>query len=109
MQEEASNSSIMLCRYKQKQTPWPESASELHRLSDRRLSVKLVTNLRMEGCRVVSVRDPYGRNLGFLDRSRYFFSFTLSCTHDAEWTPFQAHYFLENLVAPGIEPGPLDL
>jgi hypothetical protein len=25
------------------------------------------------------------------------------------WTPFQTHYFSENLVAPGIEPGPLDL
>jgi hypothetical protein len=25
------------------------------------------------GCHVVSVTDPYGRILGFLDRSRYFF------------------------------------
>jgi hypothetical protein len=25
--------------------------------------------------------------------------------HDTEWTPFQTHYFLENLVGPGIEPG----
>jgi hypothetical protein len=25
------------------------------------------------------------------------------------WTPFQTHYFSENPVAPGIEPGPLDL
>jgi hypothetical protein len=25
-----------------------------------------------KGCHVVSVTDPYGRNLGFLDRSRYF-------------------------------------
>jgi hypothetical protein len=25
------------------------------------------------GCQVVSVTDPYGRNLAFLDRSRYFF------------------------------------
>jgi hypothetical protein len=33
----------------------------------------------------------------------------LSCTHEAEWTPFKTHYFSENLVAPGIEPGPLDL
>jgi hypothetical protein len=29
--------------------------------------------LRMKGCRVVSITDPYSRNLGFLDRSRYFF------------------------------------
>jgi hypothetical protein len=24
--------------------------------------------------------------------------------HEAEWTPFQTHYFSENLVAQGIEP-----
>jgi hypothetical protein len=28
--------------------------------------------LRIKGCHVVSVTDPYGRILGFLDRSRYF-------------------------------------
>jgi hypothetical protein len=28
--------------------------------------------LRIEGCHVVSVTDPYGRILDFLDRSRYF-------------------------------------
>jgi hypothetical protein len=43
---------------------------------------------------VVSVTDPYGRILGFLDRSRYFsIKQILSCTHEAEWTPFQTHYF----------------
>jgi hypothetical protein len=51
---------------------------------------------------VGSAAEPYGRILGFLDRSRYF------CTHEAEWTPFQTHYS-ENLVAPGIEPELLDL
>jgi hypothetical protein len=59
---------------------------------------------------VVGVTDPYGRILGFLDRSRYFFyKQLLSCTHEAEWTPFQNHCFSENLVALGIEPGLLDL
>jgi hypothetical protein len=28
----------------------------------------------------------------------------LSCTHEAEWTPFQTHYFSEILGALGIEP-----
>jgi hypothetical protein len=43
---------------------------------------------------VVSVTDPSGRILGFLDRSRYFsIKQLLSCTHEAEWTPFQNHYF----------------
>jgi hypothetical protein len=46
------------------------------------------------GCHVVSVTDSYGQIRGFLDRS----------PHEAEWAPFQTHYFSENLVAPGIEP-----
>jgi hypothetical protein len=58
---------------------------------------------------VVSVADPYGRILGFIDRSRYFsIKLLLSCTHEAEWTPFQTHYFFF-FVVPGIEPGPPDL
>jgi hypothetical protein len=53
--------------------------------------------------------DPYSRILDLLDRSRYFsINYLLSCTHEAEWTPFQAHYFFF-LVEPGIEPGPPDL
>jgi hypothetical protein len=54
-------------------TPWPESASELYRSSDRRLSANLVPTFADRGCHVVSVTDPYGRTLGFLDRSRYIF------------------------------------
>jgi hypothetical protein len=63
---------------------------------------------------VVSVTDPSGRILGFLDRSRYF-SVKFSCTYEAGWTPFQTPYCFiffsssENLVVPGIEPGPPDL
>jgi hypothetical protein len=54
---------------------------------------------------MVSVMDPYDRILGFLDRSHYFsIKQLLSCTHESEWTPFQTHYFSENLVVPGIEP-----
>jgi hypothetical protein len=52
------------------------------------------------GCHVVSVTDPYGRILGFLDRSRYFsIKYLLSSTHEAERTPFQTHYFF--FVVPG--------
>jgi hypothetical protein len=54
------------------------------------------------GCHVVSVTDPYGRILGFLDRIRYFFF------QVAEWILFQTHYFSENLVVSRIETGPLD-
>jgi hypothetical protein len=53
-------------------TPWSESVSELYRLSDRRLSAKLLPTFVDRGCHVVSVTDPYGRIIGFLDRSRYF-------------------------------------
>jgi hypothetical protein len=53
-------------------TPWSESASELYRPSDRRLSAKLVPTFADRGCHVVSVTVPYCRILGFLDRTRYF-------------------------------------
>jgi hypothetical protein len=53
-------------------TPWPESASELYRPNAHRLSAKLLPTFADRGCRV-SVTNPYGRNLGFLDWSRYFF------------------------------------
>jgi hypothetical protein len=54
-------------------TPWPESASELYRPSDSRLQAKLVPTFTDRGCHMVSVTDPYGRILGFLDWNRYFF------------------------------------
>jgi hypothetical protein len=55
-----------------KKTPWSESARELYLPSDRRLSVKRLPTCADRGCHVVSVTDPYGRILGFLDRSCYF-------------------------------------
>jgi hypothetical protein len=55
----------------EKKTPWPESASELFRLSDSRLSAKLVSTFADRGCHVVSVTDPYGRILGFSDRIKF--------------------------------------
>jgi hypothetical protein len=63
----------ILSLLKTKQTPWSESASKLYRPSDRRLSAKLLPTCADKGCHVVSVTDPYGRILDFLDRSRYFF------------------------------------
>jgi hypothetical protein len=63
---------IMRQRLQNKQTPWSESASELYRPSDRRLSAKRLPNCADRGCHVVSVTDPSGRILGFIDRSRYF-------------------------------------
>jgi hypothetical protein len=54
-----------------KKAPWPESASELYRPNDSRLSAKLVSTFADKGCYVVSVTEPYGRILGFLDRNSY--------------------------------------
>jgi hypothetical protein len=56
-----------------KLAPWPESTSELYRPSNHRLSAKLVPNFADRESHVVSVRDFYGRILGFLDRSRCIF------------------------------------
>jgi hypothetical protein len=49
-------------------TPSPESASELYRPSDRRLLAKSVPTFADRGCYVLSVTDPNGRILGFLNR-----------------------------------------
>jgi hypothetical protein len=56
----------------EKKTPWSESASELYRPSDRRLSAKWLATFADRRCHVVSVTDAYGRILDFLDRIRYF-------------------------------------
>jgi hypothetical protein len=62
-----------VCIKLKNQTQWPESASELYRPSDLRLSVKLVPTFADIRCHVVSVTDPYNHIFGFLERSRYFF------------------------------------
>jgi hypothetical protein len=41
--------------------------------TDRSWSAKLVPTFADRGYHAVSVTNPHGRNLGFLDRSRYFF------------------------------------
>jgi hypothetical protein len=42
-----------------KKTPWSESANELYRPSDSRLSAKRLPTFADRGCHVVSVTDPY--------------------------------------------------
>jgi CBS-domain-containing membrane protein len=54
-------------------TPWRECASEVYLPSDRRFSAKLVPTFVDTERHVVSVTDPYGRIIGFIDRSRYLF------------------------------------
>jgi hypothetical protein len=83
---------------KTNQTTWPQSASELYRPRNSRLSTKLVPTFVEIRCRVVRVTDPYGRiSFFFLDRSRYLLF--------EVWTSSQTYYFSENVVEPRIESG----
>jgi hypothetical protein len=57
---------------------------------------------------MVSVRIPTAILSDFYTRAATISSKQLfNCTHKAEWTPFQTHYFSENLIALGIESGTL--
>jgi hypothetical protein len=53
--------------------PRSESTSELYEPSHHRFWAKIVPTFSDRGCHVVGVTDPYGRILGFLDRSSHFF------------------------------------
>jgi hypothetical protein len=59
----------LICKRKVLQKKWPKFASELYRPSDRCLSANLVPTFAGGGCHMVSMMDPYGRVLGFLDQS----------------------------------------
>jgi hypothetical protein len=54
---------------------------------------------------MVSVTDPTAVfSVFYTEVATIFYKYLLSCTYEAEWTPFQTHYFSENVVAPVIEP-----
>jgi hypothetical protein len=62
--------------------------------------------LRIEGVAWSAQRIPTAVIIGFLNRNRCFsFKQLHSYPHEAEWPPFQTHYFSENLVLLGIELG----
>jgi hypothetical protein len=71
--------------FKEKETQWPESASELYRPSNRRLWSKLVPTFADRGCHLVSMTDPYSRILRFLDRSCHFFFQVAPQLHSRGW------------------------
>jgi hypothetical protein len=58
---------------------------------------------------VVSVMDPYGSRISRPEQLLFLPSSSSLVFKEAKCTPFQTHYFSENLVVPEIEPGPLDL
>jgi hypothetical protein len=95
---------------KKKKTPWCESAIELYRPSDRLLSAKLLPTFADRGCHVVSVTDPYGCILGFLQQLLFYQ--VAPQLYSRGWVdpvPDPLLFFLFFLVLPGIEPGPPDL
>jgi hypothetical protein len=80
-------------------TPWPDSASELYRPSDHQLSAKLVPTFAARKCYMVSVTDPQGCILGFLDRvsssclgANILFSTTFSVTLTYPKQPAKLHF-----------------
>jgi hypothetical protein len=91
--------------------PWPESARELYRASDLWLSAKLVPTSADRGCRVVSA--TYSLSAAFSDLytwNRYFFFHVASHLYSRGWMDLIPDTLLpENLIAPRIEPWPLDL
>jgi hypothetical protein len=101
------NQLIYLLLVSNKKTPWPESASELYRRSDHRLSAKLVL--------IFAGRVPRGQSDGSLRPYSWFSRpeplLFLSSSSSIVLTRIvhMTHYSSENLVAPGIETGSLDL
>jgi hypothetical protein len=65
-----SNSASVITKLKQ--TPWPLVRVRTIPTERPPLVGEVSANFAAIGCHVVGVTDPYGRILGFLDRSRYF-------------------------------------
>jgi hypothetical protein len=63
--------------------------------------------LRIEGVAWSAQRIPTAVKSRFSGPQPLLFHSSSSSNypHETEWTPFQTHYFSENLVAMGIEPG----
>jgi hypothetical protein len=86
------------------------SVASVYRPSHCSLSAKLVKAFADRGCHVVVVAYPYGCNMGFFDQSSYFSFKVAPQFYSRGWVdPIPDPFFSENLVAPRIEPGPLDL
>jgi hypothetical protein len=66
-----------------------------HLITLKRLRPCLIKNV----CFILFIRQH--ENLKFM-------AWVRERTHEDEWTPFQTHYFSENLIVPGIELWPLD-
>jgi hypothetical protein len=78
----------------------------LYRSRDRRLSAKLVATFADKRCHVVSVTDPPGQFLGFLDRSRNCFLQAATQLYWRGWVdPVSDPLLLRKSGRPGSNPG----
>jgi hypothetical protein len=79
---------------------------EAHRVEMLRFP-HFLDNRLIDGGKVVSLtpRQPFTPK----NFPRIFLKQLLNYPQEVEWTPFQTHNFSENLVALGMELGPLDL
>jgi hypothetical protein len=59
----------------------------------------------VQGVACSSQRIPTAVNLGFLDQEPHHLSIQVApqLHSQAEWTPFQTHYFSENVLAPKMK------
>jgi hypothetical protein len=102
--------SVHLGGKKKKKKPWSESARELYRPSDRRLSANWLPTCADRRCHVVSVTDPPGRIFRFSRQKPLLFyqvapQFVLTRLSGPRSIPTTFFF----LVVPGIKPGPPDL
>jgi hypothetical protein len=66
------------------------------------MSAKLVPTFANRGCRVVSATDLHGRNLDFIDRSRYYFFQVAPQLYSRGWVdPVPDPLFLRKVGSPG--------
>jgi hypothetical protein len=81
-----------------------DSASGLYRLSHHHWSANFSVAWS-------ALRTPQGCQISvfWTGTITFYFKCLRIYAHEAEWSPLQSLCYSENLVAPGIEPGPLDL
>jgi hypothetical protein len=80
--------------------------SELCRPSDHRLSAKLEPTFVDRGATLSPWQIPTAAfSVLYTGAATFSSKLLLNYYYETEWTPFQTHYFSENLVTPGIGPG----
>jgi hypothetical protein len=89
--------------YTTKTTPWPESASELYRPNDRRLSAKLVPNVRIEGVAWSAWRIPTAVfSLSRPEFQLYALIYSNSHKRLLQWYTYAFSWYIVRLVATSV-------